>query len=130
MPADIQLSGMVVSLVNALAAAGRIIIPVQAEYLAAKGLEQLLQCETQIQKYIRLTELIPELLNMGDEKKIAFNPAYELSFLKPEEQQVLLVAIDYKQATPFSLRPSALKSLAGMGNSPANPSCRLCRRKR
>ena len=48
--------------------------------------EQAGQSRNQISRYIRLTELIPELLDMVDEKKIAFNPAYELSFLKKEEQ--------------------------------------------
>ena len=48
--------------------------------------------KSQIKRFIRLTELIPELLDMVDEKKIAFNPAYELSFLKKEEQVDLLDA--------------------------------------
>lgn len=48
----------------------------------------------QVQRFIRLTELIPDLLDMVDTKKIAFNPAYELSFLKKEEQQQLLDATD------------------------------------
>lgn len=52
----------------------------------------------QVQRYIRLTELIPELLDMVDERKIAFNPAYELSFLKKEEQTQLLDAMDSEQA--------------------------------
>ena len=51
--------------------------------------EQVGQSKNQIFRYIRLTELIPELLDMVDEKKIAFNPAYELSFLKKEEQRDL-----------------------------------------
>nr|WP_311437032.1 hypothetical protein [Fannyhessea vaginae] len=68
--------------------------------------EQVGQSKTQIQKYIRLTELIPELLNMVDEKKIAFNPAFDLSFLKPEEQQMLLETMDSEQVA-FSLRTSA-----------------------
>ena len=59
----------------------------------------------QVQRYIRLTELIPELLDMVDEKKIALNPAYELSFLKKEEQRDLLDAMDSEQATP-SLSPA------------------------
>ena len=54
----------------------------------------------QIQRYIRLTELIPPLLDMVDERKIAFNPAYELSFLKQDEQRLLLDAMDSEQATP------------------------------
>ena len=51
---------------------------------------QVGQSRNQIQRYIRLTELIPELMDMVDEKKIALNPAYELSFLKKEEQVDLL----------------------------------------
>ena len=62
--------------------------------------EQVGQSKNQIFRYIRLTELIPELLDMVDEKKIAFNPAYELSFLKKEEQVDLLDAMDSEQATP------------------------------
>ena len=54
----------------------------------------------QVMRYVRLTELIPELLDMVDEKKIAFNPAYELSFLKTDEQQMLVETMDYEQATP------------------------------
>lgn len=68
--------------------------------------EQVRQSKTQVQKYIRLTELIPELLNMVDEKRIAFNPAFDLSFLKPEEQRMMLETMDYEQVAP-SLRPSA-----------------------
>ena len=60
----------------------------------------------QVMRYVRLTELIPELLDMVDEKKIAFNPAYELSFLKPDEQQMLVETMDYEQATLLSLRLS------------------------
>ena len=54
----------------------------------------------QVQRYIRLTHLIPEILSMVDEKKIAFNPAVELSYLKEEEQNDLLEAMDMEQATP------------------------------
>lgn len=54
----------------------------------------------QIQRYIRLTYLIPQLLNMVDTKKIAFNPAVELSYLKQEEQAQLLDAMESEQATP------------------------------
>lgn len=50
--------------------------------------------------------LIPELLNMVDEKKIAFNPAYEVSFLKPEEQQMLLETMDSEQVTPSLSGPA------------------------
>ena len=59
--------------------------------------EQVGQSKNQIFRYIRLTELIPELLDMVDEKKIAFNPAYELSFLKKEEQVDLLDGLSSKK---------------------------------
>ena len=64
--------------------------------------EQVGQSKNQIQRYIRLTELIPDLLEMVDERKIALNPAYELSFLKKEEQEQLLDAMDSEQATPWT----------------------------
>ena len=69
----------------------------------------------QIQRFIRLTELIPELLDMVDERKIAFNPAYELSFLKPEEQQMLLETIEYEQATPSLSQAQRLKKFSQDG---------------
>ena len=53
-----------------------------------------------VRRYIRLTELTPELQQMVDEKKIGMTPAVEISYLKPEEQQMLLTAIDSEQATP------------------------------
>ena len=53
-----------------------------------------------IQRFIRLTNLIPELLDMLDHKKISFNPAVELSYLRPEEQQNLIEAMDFTQAAP------------------------------
>ena len=62
----------------------------------------------QVMRYVRLTELIPELLDMVDEKKIAFNPAYELSFLKPDEQQMLVETMDYEQAMPELSRMKAV----------------------
>ena len=63
----------------------------------------------QIQRYIRLTYLIPKLLNMVDEKKIAFNPAVELSYLKQEEQSQLLDAMESEQATPSLSQAQRLK---------------------
>mgnify|MGYP000201029554 CR=1 FL=1 len=69
----------------------------------------------QVQRYIRLTELIPELLDMVDEKKIAFNPAYELSFLKKEEQRDLLDAMDSEQATPSLSQAQRLKKFSQEG---------------
>jgi len=78
--------------------------------------EQVGQSKNQIFRYIRLTELIPELLDMVDEKKIALNPAYELSFLKKEEQRDLLDAMDSEQATP-SLPGSAAQEIQPGGAS-------------
>ena len=69
----------------------------------------------QVQRYVRLTELIPELLDMVDEKKIAFNPAYELSFLKPEEQGQLIVVMDEEQATPSLSQAQRLKKFSAEG---------------
>ncbi len=69
----------------------------------------------QVQRYIRLTYLIPELLDMVDSGKIAFNPAVELSFLRPEEQKVLLDAMDYAQATPSISQAQRLKKLSQAG---------------
>ena len=62
--------------------------------------EEAGQSRNQVQRYIRLTELVPPLLDLVDQRKIAFNPAYELSFLKPQEQLELLDAMDSEQATP------------------------------
>ena len=70
----------------------------------------------QIQRYIRLTELIPKLLDMVDEKKIAFNPAVEISYLTKEEQEELLDAMDYAQATPSLSQAQRLKKFSKEGN--------------
>ena len=69
----------------------------------------------QIQRYIRLTELIPVILEMVDTKKIAFNPAVELSYLKPEEQTLLLDAMDSEQATPSLSQAQRLKKFSQEG---------------
>ncbi len=65
-----------------------------------------------IQRFIRLTNLIPELLDMLDQKKISFNPAVELSYLKPEEQQNLIEAMDFTQAAPSLSQAMRLKKLS------------------
>ncbi len=65
--------------------------------------------QTQVKRYIRLTNLIPELMDMVDEKKIAFNPAVELSYLKPEEQRNFLEAMDYAQAAPSLSQAQRMK---------------------
>ena len=74
------------------------------------------QSAMQIQRYIRLTELIPNILDMVDEKKIAFNPAVELSYLTKEEQNDLLDAMDYAQATPSLSQAQRLKKFSKEGN--------------
>ncbi|MCC8065603.1 MAG: ParB/RepB/Spo0J family partition protein [Clostridiales bacterium] len=63
----------------------------------------------QVHRYIRLTELIPELMDMVDEKKIALNPAVELSYLSKDEQKQFLEAMDYAQATPSLSQAQRLK---------------------
>ena len=69
----------------------------------------------QVQRYIHLTELIPPLLDMVDERKIAFNPAYELSFLTKDEQRLLLDAMDSEQATPSLSQAQRLKQFSQRG---------------
>ena len=69
----------------------------------------------QVQRYIRLTELTPELQQMVDEKKIGMTPAVEISYLKPEEQQMLLTAIDSEQATPSLSQAQRMKKLSRDG---------------
>ena len=78
--------------------------------------EQVGQSKNQIFRYIRLTELISELMDMVDEKKIALNPAYELSFLKKEEQVDLLDAMDSEQATPSLSQAQRLKKFSQEGH--------------
>ena len=83
---------------------------------AEKIAENSPDSKSQIKRYIRLTELIPKLLDMVDEKKIAFNTAYELSFLKKEEQVQLLDAMDSEQATPSLSQAQRLKKFSQEGH--------------
>ena len=69
----------------------------------------------QVRRYIRLTKLIPQLLDLVDEKKIAFNPAVELSYLKPQEQTELLDAMESEQATPSLSQAQRLKKFSQEG---------------
>jgi ParB family chromosome partitioning protein len=71
--------------------------------------EQIGESKNQIFRYIRLTQLSSELLQMVDNKKIAFNPAVELSYLKPEEQTLLLDEIAKQEATPSLSQAQRLK---------------------
>ena len=75
---------------------------------------------TQIQRYIRLTELIPELLDMVDERRIAFRPAVELSYLREEEQRDLLETISYEDATPSLAQAIKMKEFSKAGKLSAD----------
>lgn len=77
--------------------------------------EQAGESVKQVQRFIRLTELIPPLLDMVDARKIAFNPAVELSYLKPSEQTELLDAMDCEQATPSLSQAQRLKKFSQEG---------------
>ena len=87
--------------------------------------EQTGESGRQVQRYIRLTELIPELLDMVDEKKIAFNPAVELSYLKKEEQQGLLEAMNYAQTTPSLSQAQRLKKFSQEGKCSLDAMCAI-----
>ena len=78
--------------------------------------EQVGQSKNQVFRFIRLTDLIPALLDMVDNKKIAFNPAVELSYLKPDEQTLLLDAMDSEQATPSLSQAQRLKKFSQNGS--------------
>ena len=78
-----------------------------------------------VRRFIRLTELIPELLDMVDEKKIAFNPAVELSYLKKEEQKDFLEAMDYAQATPSLSQAQRLKKFSQEGKCSLDAMCAI-----
>ena len=69
-----------------------------------------------VRRYIRLTNLIPEVLDMVDQKQIAFNPAVELSYLAPEEQEIFMQAMDEVQASPSLSQAQRLKKLAQEGD--------------
>lgn len=80
---------------------------------------------TQVKRYIRLTNLIPELLDMLDQKLISFNPAVELSYLTPDEQKNLLEAMDYTQAAPSLSQAQRLKKLSQEGGCALNDMCEI-----
>ena len=83
------------------------------------------ESKTQVQRFIRLTNLIPEILDMVDEKKIAFNPAVELSYLKPSEQKEFLEAMDYAQASPSLSQAQRLKKLSQEGGCTLDVMCEV-----
>ncbi|MBQ6362427.1 MAG: ParB/RepB/Spo0J family partition protein [Lachnospiraceae bacterium] len=73
------------------------------------------QSRETVRRFIRLTNLIPELLDMVDQKQISFNPAVELSYLTPEEQQHVIEAMDFTQAAPSLSQAQRLKKLSQEG---------------
>ena len=83
------------------------------------------ESKTQVQRFIRLTNLIREILDMVDEKKIAFNPAVELSYLKPSEQKEVLEAMDYAQASPSLSQAQRLKKLSQEGGCTLDAMCEV-----
>lgn len=78
--------------------------------------EEVGESARQIQRYIRLTELIPEILQMVDDKKVAFRPAVELSYLSEENQYVLLNIMEFNECTPSLAQAIRLKKLEQEGN--------------
>ena len=84
----------------------------------------------QVQRYIRLTELIPELLDMVDNKKIAFNPAVELSYLTKDEQTNFLEAMEYAQATPSLSQAQRLKKFSQEGRCSFDVMCAILSEKK
>ena len=77
----------------------------------------------QVSRYVQLTNLIPELLEKVDTKEIAFNPAVELSYLKPEEQKDFLEAMDYAQAAPSLSQAQRMKKMSQEGKCTVDDMC-------
>ena len=77
--------------------------------------QQADESKNQVRRYIRLTNLIPPILDMVDEKRIAFTPAVELSYLLPEEQRMLLSEMEYSDCTPSLSQAQRLKALSIQG---------------
>ena len=92
--------------------------------------EQVGESRNQISRYIRLTELIPELLDMVDNKKIAFNPAVELSYLTKDEQNNFLEAMEYAQATPSLSQAQRLKKFSQEGRCSFDVMCAILSEKK
>lgn len=92
---------------------------------AQKVAEEANDSQTQVKRFIRLTELIPELLDMVDTGQIKFNPAVELSYLAHEEQKDFLSAIDYAQAAPSLSQAQRIKKLAQEGECSLEAMCEI-----
>ena len=83
------------------------------------------ESRNQIARFIRLTNLIPDILNMVDDRTIAFNPAVELSYLQPEEQQNFLKAMDYGQTTPSLSQAQRIKKFSQEGKCTLEAMCAI-----
>ena len=92
---------------------------------AQKVAEKANDTQTQVKRYIRLTELIPEILTMVDNGQIKFNPAVELSYLAKEEQRDFLSAMDYSQAPPSLSQAQRIKKLAQNGECTLEAMCAI-----
>ena len=89
-------------------------------WAAEKVAQEAGDSKSQVKRFIRLTELLPELQEKVDSKEIAFNPAVELSYLKPDEQKRFLDAMDYSQATPSLSQAQRIKKLSQAGECTQN----------
>ena len=87
--------------------------------------EQIGESRNQVHRYIRLTALLPELLDMVDERKMAFNPAVELSYLRPEEQRDLLETMDSEQTTPSLSQAQRMKKFSQEGRLNIDVMCAI-----
>jgi len=81
-----------------------------------QGANEAKDSERQVQRFVRLNELAQQLLEMVDDRKIAFNPAVELSYLKPKEQELLHTTMEYEQATPSVSQAKRLKKFSQEGH--------------
>ena len=91
--------------------------PMEQKYIQNKTSREIIAKENnesgeQVRRYIRLTKLIPDILNMVDEKKIAFRPAVEISYLKESEQQKLFDAMEKYDSTPTLAQAITMKKLS------------------
>lgn len=94
---------------------GQIVPDYDITRTTAKIGEQCGESYKTVQRYIRLTNLIPPILDMVDEKRVAFTPAVELSYLPPEEQTMLLSEMEYNDCTPNLSQAQRLKTLSMQG---------------
>ena len=90
---------------------------------AEKVAQEANDSQTQVKRFIRLTELIPELMDMVDTGQVKFNPAVELSYLAPEEQKDFMEAMDYAQAAPSLSQAQRIKKLAAEGECTLDAMC-------